>query len=306
MTAEQTSSLVVFEKAALMLAEANTIQKARELKSLALTAADWARRKGMGEDAIQHCRSYALEAERKMGEMLRETERAKGTAGAGRPKLGGVVTLPPKQEPTLKDIGLTKRESSQAQQLAAMPAKTFEAVKLGKITRVEAMDNHRAQGTGENEWYTPAQHIKAVRAFLGEIDVDPASSEQAQKTVKAARYFTVDDDGLKQAWKGRVFLNPPYAQPHIANFMHKLAGEVACKNTSEAIALTHNYTDTAWFHAAAGACAAICFTRGRIAFVDPSGKAAAKPTQGQAFLYFGKRAKEFGAAFAALGLVMFR
>lgn len=30
------------------------------------------------EQAIQHCRVYAYEAERRMGEMLRETERAKG------------------------------------------------------------------------------------------------------------------------------------------------------------------------------------------------------------------------------------
>jgi hypothetical protein len=44
----------------------------KELKTLALTAAEWARRKGMGERAIARCRSYALDAERKMGEMLAE------------------------------------------------------------------------------------------------------------------------------------------------------------------------------------------------------------------------------------------
>jgi hypothetical protein len=32
----------------------------------------------MGEKAIQHCRSYAYEAERKIGEMLAQTERAEG------------------------------------------------------------------------------------------------------------------------------------------------------------------------------------------------------------------------------------
>lgn len=44
-----TNSLVIFTKAARMLAEANTIQKAKDLKNLALTAADWARRKDMGK-----------------------------------------------------------------------------------------------------------------------------------------------------------------------------------------------------------------------------------------------------------------
>ena len=58
-----------------MLAEADTIQKAKELKSLALTAAEWAKRKNMGEEAIQHCRSYALEAERKMGQLPNREDR---------------------------------------------------------------------------------------------------------------------------------------------------------------------------------------------------------------------------------------
>lgn len=48
-TAPQGTSLAVMSRAAEMLAEATTIQKAKELKDLALTAADWAKRKKMGE-----------------------------------------------------------------------------------------------------------------------------------------------------------------------------------------------------------------------------------------------------------------
>ncbi len=73
------NSLIIFTQAAQMLAEADTIQKTKELKDLALTAADWAKRKGMGEEAIKYANSYALEAERKMGQLLKETERAVGT-----------------------------------------------------------------------------------------------------------------------------------------------------------------------------------------------------------------------------------
>jgi hypothetical protein len=109
------NSLIIFTKASQKLAEADTIQKAKELKSLA--AADWAKRKGLGEQTILHTKSYALEAERKMGEILLQTERAKGTDKAGKPSLDGSRALPSNPPPTLSEIGLSKRESSEAQKL---------------------------------------------------------------------------------------------------------------------------------------------------------------------------------------------
>ena len=98
-------------------------------------------------------------------------------------------------------------------------------------------------------------------------------------------------------------MNPPYAQPHIANFIEKLASEYEAGRVTEAIALTHNYTDTQWFHRAALSCAAICFTRGRIGFLSPEGKRAA-PTQGQAFFYYGSKVEQFIEAFCRIGFVV--
>jgi hypothetical protein len=48
----------------------------------------------------------------------------------------------------------------------------------------------RSEYTGEFEWYTPAEFVEAARAVLGEFDLDPASSERAQQTVKARRYYS--------------------------------------------------------------------------------------------------------------------
>ncbi len=166
-----------------------------------------------------------------------------------------------------------------------------------------AAHNHRAQGTGENEWYTPPDHIERARAVLGAFDLDPASSEHANKTVQAARFFTMEEDGLRQEWFGRVWLNPPYSQPHIAQFMEKMASEYKSGRVKEAIVLTHNYTDTAWFHIGAKSCKAICFTRGRIGFLSPEGKRAA-PTQGQAFFYYGENARAFAEHFASVGFIV--
>lgn len=136
--ASDTTSIAIFSKAAVMLAEADTIQKAKELKSLALTAAEWAKRKNMGEEAIQHCRSYALEAERKMGQMLKETERAKGAMGnpGGRgAKL--VRSQDVTAQPTLLTLGITKRESAEAQMLAELSENEFMDVKAGKKTKAK-------------------------------------------------------------------------------------------------------------------------------------------------------------------------
>jgi ParB family chromosome partitioning protein len=160
-----------------------------------------------------------------------------------------------------------------------------------------------AQGTGKFEWYTPRKYIGAVRAVLGEIDLDPASSEIAQRTVRAAKYFTIDDDGLSQDWHGRAFLNPPYAQPLTERFVAKLIAEHEAGHVSEAILLTHNFTCTRWCQDALWACRAFCHTRGRIKFIDPDGELANKPTQGQTFFYFGHRPEVFAAVFADIGFV---
>src|SRR5262249_50646896 len=59
------------------------------------------------------------------------------------------------------------------------------------------------QGTGENEWFTPTEYIEAARKVLGEIDLDPATHELAQQTIRAARFFTKADNGLEHEWHGR-------------------------------------------------------------------------------------------------------
>jgi len=67
-----------------------------------------------------------------MGQMLEKTDRAKGTKGQlkGRDASGSHLEAPPENgEPTLKEIGLTKRESAEAQALAELPDEDFEKIK---------------------------------------------------------------------------------------------------------------------------------------------------------------------------------
>jgi phage N-6-adenine-methyltransferase len=173
-----------------------------------------------------------------------------------------------------------------------------------RAAMLEVIDNVRGTaGTGENEWYTPDEYLEAAHDVLGGFDLDPASSDKAQEKVQARRYYTTKQDGLKLEWVGRVWLNPPYAQPLIAQFVSKMITERLAKRVTAGIMLTHNYTDTAWFHEAAACADAICFTRGRIKFYDDAGTIAA-PTQGQAFFYFGDDVLAFADRFKLVGFIV--
>lgn len=162
---------------------------------------------------------------------------------------------------------------------------------------------HVSNNSGENEWYTPPQFIAAAREVLGEIDLDPASSIKANETVQAQAFFTKDDNGLTKEWHGRVWLNPPYAQPLISEFSEKVVEEYDAARIDAAIVLVNNATETRWFQKMARSATAICFPAGRIKYLDATGTPANTPLQGQAFLYFGADHGKFISVFEQFGVV---
>lgn len=216
------------------------------------------------------------------------------------PQSGLYALAEPKCDEAREQILTTLKEE--------VAAKGRERVKVSEVEdAIKSMvgHNHRALGTGENEWYTPHDYLLAAREVMdGFIALDPASSTIANQTVQAQRFYSIEDNGLEQDWNAEsVWMNPPYSQPHIRLFAEKLVSEWRSGAIGQAVALTHNYTDTAWFHTMANACDAICFTRGRIGFVSPDGKKAA-PTQGQAFFYFGPHVERFQRIFGEFGLTV--
>ena len=162
---------------------------------------------------------------------------------------------------------------------------------------------HVSQNSGENEWYTPEKFIEAARLVMGEINFDPASSELANKTVRADSYCTKDDSGLDRDWGfGNVWMNPPYAQPLMTQFAEKLVEQVP--NINQAIVLVNNATETKWFQVMAKEADAICFPSSRIKFNDKNGEPSKAPLQGQAFLYYGQNVIGFAREFSLLGMVV--
>ena len=157
---------------------------------------------------------------------------------------------------------------------------------------------HVANNSGNNEWYTPADYIEAAREVMGSIDIDPASNDIAQETVKAAVYYTAETNGLDKEWRGNVWMNPPYASDLIGKFIDKLVGELP--NIEQAIVLVNNATETEWFGKLISRASAVCFPRSRVKFYMPDGKTGA-PLQGQAVIYFGEHKERFAEVFSGKG-----
>lgn len=160
---------------------------------------------------------------------------------------------------------------------------------------------HVTNNSGNNEWYTPAEYIAAARSVLGAIDLDPASSDDANTIVRATVYYTADNDGLAQVWRGRVWMNPPYSGDLIGLFAAKLAEHVNAGQVSAAIVLVNNATETGWFQELIAVASAVVFPRSRIRYLQPNGLPAATGLQGQAFIYIGRDPQRFIAQFSRFG-----
>ena len=134
--------LVKLERARLALSEAKSLQGVKQIADLAAAGKVYARQQKLGQESIDFAHAVQVEAMRRLGEILREAPKAAGTKGRGRPFLGGARREPPNsrtQPPTLKEIGLTKKESSIAQTLADLPAAQFDQVRANTISITAAM-----------------------------------------------------------------------------------------------------------------------------------------------------------------------
>ena len=181
------------------------------------------------------------------------------------------------------------------------PSDQEESDRSEWIHSPEEPPTHVTHNSGNEEWYTPPAYTDAARLVLGGIDLDPASSDVANASVKANRYFTEADDGLTQEWKGRVWMNPPYTTGRIDRFVDKLLEHYAAGDVSAAVVLTNNATETKWWQRLAQSSSAVCFVAGRIRFLSATGGDANSPLQGQTIVYLGPDHAQFIEAFQQFG-----
>lgn len=214
----------------------------------------------------------------------------------------------------LNEVGLTLKESHVFKQIASIPEEKFEEFIEEKKSAVNdavaelttagalriAKAVHVTNNSGEIEWYTPDCYIVSARKIMGQIDLDPASSEIANKTIKAKKFFDEKSNGLIQKWFGCIWMNPPYSQSLVGEFISKLETETF----EQAIILVNNATETKWGQKLIDLSNVICFHSGRIKFVSPFTKETNSPLQGQMIAYIGKNYKMFIEEFRQYGVCL--
>ncbi len=158
--------------------------------------------------------------------------------------------------------------------------------------------------SNSNCWYTPAEYVGAARLVLGGIDLDPASSAEANETVRAARFYTEADDGLAQPWSGRVFLNPPYGGL-AGGFVARAVEEYSAGRVVGAVIVLNSHcTDTAWFQPLWDHL--LCFTNHRINFHAGEGQGVSGSINGTVFVYLGRDVAAFVTEFSRFGACVAR
>lgn len=290
--------LQVFDNIKKSIAEIDDIKKLQDIRNLAkgyqqAWEAHW-RTSGMGRDQMFYGWEAKVRAERKMGKILSETEFAKNQHDATNTKLAA--------------FGITDMQSHRYQKLVEILEDEFDK----KILEIWASFKepttaglfkaaHVSYNSGDNEWYTPSIYIEAARKTMGNIDLDPASSPEANRIVRATKFFTEEDNGLTKEWEGNVWMNPPYSQPLIEKFVNKF---VESYKIQQACVLVNNATETAWFQKLLKPARGVCFVKGRVKFIDKEGKASGTPLQGQAILYYGRNTTKFNSNFKEFGTIL--
>ena len=197
-----------------------SLQKARDLQELiacvdkAHAIARFREQSDLGNDIINEASVIKLYAERRLGELLRETPLAKAAPGNQyRPE---VDRSPNATGPFyLRDIGITKSRSSRAQKLAELPQKAFDSYVSDKLTSGEQptiagalkpMKQHQASRLAHPPAKLPSAFVTSLQTLLDQaltfstIVADPPwrHDNQASRASASNHYPTMS---LEEIWQ---------------------------------------------------------------------------------------------------------
>lgn len=249
---------------------------------------------------------------------------------------GGDTVTPPKTTAEIAaDMGLSERSAQRRAQIARdllpdvkeairdlpIADSTTQLLELARLPEDEqraAAQRHQRMSvvvysSESNEWYTPAWVTALAANVMGNIDLDPASSQAAQTIHGANEWYGLDHpdadrrDGLLAKWSGCVWLNPPYGRSedgHNAQlWSRKLATEYEAGRVEAGILLVKAALGYNWFEELWRAWPT-CLLRERLSFVRPDGADDGQSKQATALIYIGPDVDRFRAAFGSYGRVI--
>lgn len=115
--------------------------------------------------------------------------------------------------------------------------------------------------SAKTDWETPDKIFNDLNEEF-HFELDAAASEA---NAKCKKFYTEEDDGLKQDWDVTTFCNPPYGRKLTGQWVEKAYQEHQ-KYGSTIVLLIPARTDTKWFHEYIYGKAAIRFLKGRLKF----------------------------------------
>ncbi len=129
---DQPREIVLLSRAERALVEANTVDEAKDVRNTAAAVVLYAKKAKLGQSMAAEASAVRLRAERRMGELLQATRLAKAAPGN---QYTGPIELPGGNEAqlTLRQLGITKSDSSRSQRIASVPLQTFEEYVAGNL-----------------------------------------------------------------------------------------------------------------------------------------------------------------------------
>jgi hypothetical protein len=189
------------------------------------------------------------------------------------------------------------------------------------VITLPGFDSVIGEAHKSNEWYTPSRYVEAAREVMGGIDLDPASCEMANRTVKAKKIYAIEDDGLTQDWICKsVWLNPPYGKaiPYTSQgrymgggntevkslqtqFVEKALNEYRNGNTEQLILLVTANTTVKWFQPLWDY--PMCTPSSKITFTVLGESEGKRQVFGNVFVYLGPHEQKFIEVFSQFGRI---
>lgn len=151
------------------------------------------------------------------------------------------------------------------------------------------------------EYFTPPAIIEAARQVMGWIDLDPASSEKANKIIKAGKIYTIEDDGLSHQWFGNIWLNHPFGRGLNDKWIKYLFNEAYRGRIYQFCCITYACTSEKWFQPLLQFYQ--CFLYPRTNYHLPDGTIKKGVTKGSVVTYYGPNIRKFKDIFSNFGTV---